>query len=207
MTDASPTGGGGATSSEFKGEPQQTQHDGAACHQCGGTFDLDGRFPCPAGCGVALCGLSCIWRHRAGSCRRKAYQCPRFGERFAGKGVLSKEVARIGGIEVQEPFDLEYGHDFFSPAGKAALQALEEDEGLRAEHWGPDSRYFSKARGRSVRLRDGHSVRGPQAVRDLSHTMGLPWLNGDMKAKLRKTNAMAMKSLKRLSREGHTPQC
>lgn len=175
VTDASPTGGSAATSQEFKQEPQRVAQDGSSCFQCGGEFEEDGRFPCPPDCGVALCSLECIWRHREGPCKRKDHPCPRFGERFAGSARLSKEVARAG-IEVQEPFDLTWNHDYFSLAGKATLKRLESDEQLRAEHWAPECKLFSRARGRPITLRDGCTVRGPQPVRDASHVMGYPWL-------------------------------
>ena len=197
VTDASQTGGGAATAVEFKGEPQRTTHDGHRCYQCDGDFQGDGRFPCPANCGVALCSLECIWSHRNGPCRRMDHPCPRFGERFAGQAQLTKEVARVGGIEVQEPYDLTWGHDFFSPEGKATLKELETDPSLKAEHWAPDCKLYSRARGRPITLPDGRTIKGPQPVRDEKHVMGFPWLTGDMKARLRRSNAMALRSLKR----------
>eukprot|EP00435_Cladocopium_sp_Y103_P025601 s2795_g6.t1 len=197
VTDASPTGGGGAIAREFKSEPQRTEHDGRLCHCCGREFTDEGRYPCPADCGVALCCLGCIWQHRDEDCRRKAYPCPRFGERFAGSANLSRAVAQVGGIEVQKPFDLEWGDDFFSPEGKAQLDALENDPLLKAEHWAPDCKLFSRARGRPITLRSGRRIKGPQPVRDEWHVMGYPWLSGDMKARLRKSNSMALRSIKR----------
>ena len=61
ITDASPTGGGGAWSKDFKREPQRVFHDGRACYHCERGFTDEGRYPCPADCGVALCSLECIW--------------------------------------------------------------------------------------------------------------------------------------------------
>ena len=196
ISDASPTGGGGAVSKEFKREPQQTEHDGQACYHCNGDFGDEGRYPCPANCGVALCSLECIWEHRDQTCKRKTYRCPRFGERFAGTARLTKAVAKAG-IEVQPPFDLTFGNDFFTVEGKAHLQRLEDDEMLEAEHWAPDCKLFSRARGRPITLRSGRTIQGPQPVRDAHHTMGFPWLTGEMKARLRKSNAMALRALKR----------
>jgi len=168
ITDASPTGGGGAISREFKKEPQRTEDDGRSCYQCDGSFDQEGRYPCPADCGVALCSLECIW-NRAGACRRKHFPCPRFGERFAGTARLTKEVARVG-IEVQAPFDLTFGNDFFSPEGKARLQELEQDPLLEAEHWAPDCKLFSRARGRPITLRSGQTIRGLYSLYGISFT-------------------------------------
>eukprot|EP00435_Cladocopium_sp_Y103_P044494 s1405_g12.t1 len=176
-------GGGGAIASNFKGEPQRTTHDNQTCYHCGGDFTGEGRYPCPPDCGVSVCCLECIWSHRAGPCRRRFYPCPKFGERFAGTAGLTKAIAKVGGIEVQRPFDLEWNVDFFTPRGKAQLAELEDEVNLRAEHWAPSRQLFSQARGRRVR--------------DEWHVMGHPQLPGDMKAQLRKVNTMALKAVKR----------
>ena len=55
----------------------------------------------------------------------------------------------------------------------------------------------SKARGRPITLSDGRQIPGPQPVRDAQHVMGFNWLQGEMKARLRKSNAMAFKALNR----------
>ena len=110
---------------------------------------------------------------------------------------LTHEVARVGGIEVQEPFDLKCGHDFFTDAGRTHLQALEEDPHLAAEHWAPECRLFSRARGKPVKLPNGQVIAGPQPVRDERHVMGFNWLPAHLKIALRKSNAMALAALKR----------
>ena len=207
ITDASPTGGGGAVSSKFKDAPDRLHHDGKRCYHCEKTFDELGKFSCPAGCGVILCCLVCIWEHRAKHCPRRDYTLPRFGERFAGpRAPLTHEVARVGGFDVQEPYDLKTGDDFFSDEGRKKLEELENDELLAAEHWGPECRLFSKARGKPVKLPDGQVIDGPQPVRDANHVMGFPWLSADMKVQLRRSNKMALRALKRAEANNGT-QC
>eukprot|EP00435_Cladocopium_sp_Y103_P066496 s82_g28.t1 len=199
ITDASPTGGGGAVSVEFKHDPDMTRHEGNQCFQCGKDLEEPRSYPCPAGCGVALCSLGCISDHRQGECRRRTYVVPKFGERFSGPNApLSHAVARIGGIEVQPPFDVLRGDNFFDPAGKAKLEEMENDPALAAEHWAPECKLFSRARGRPVHLPDGRVIPGPQPVRDQNHVMGFPWADNKTKIALRKSNTMALRGLKRM---------
>ena len=100
ITDASPTGGGGAVSREFKPPPDLEVHDGRTCWQCGGPLSEDYRYRCPAGCGVAVCCWECSQEHRATNCRRKLYPVPKFGERFSGPNApLSRAVAKVGGVK------------------------------------------------------------------------------------------------------------
>ncbi len=73
ITDASPTGGGGAVASKFKDAPDRLHHDGKRCYHCEKEFGELGKFSCPAGCGVVLCCLVCIWEHRAKHCPRRDY--------------------------------------------------------------------------------------------------------------------------------------
>ena len=198
ITDASPTGGGGAVSSSFKDVLDKLQHDGQRCHVCEGGYEKFGKFSCPAGCGVVLCSLSCIWNHCKGQCPRRDYTLPRFGERFAGpRARLTHEVARMGGFDVQEPFDYKTGDDFFSDEGRKKLEELENDELLAAEHWAPECRLFSRARGKPVKLPSGEVIQGPQPVRDAKHVMGFRWLSAEMKVQLRRSNKMALRGLKR----------
>eukprot|EP00435_Cladocopium_sp_Y103_P060205 s905_g22.t1 len=174
-------------------------HDGRTCTQCQRELEEGRTYPCPAGCGGGFCSLHCVDDHRDGPCRRKIYVMPKFGERFAGPNApLSRAVARAGGVEVQKPYDLLTGSDYFTPAGKAELDTLESDPALAAEHWGPECRLFSRARGRPVRLPDGRTVPGPPAVRDARHVMGYPWANNQTKIDLRRSNNMALRGLKRM---------
>lgn len=198
VTDASPSGGGAAVATKFKREPDTTGHLGQECYQCHEEFGHWGRLPCPSACGSALCSLECIKRHRMESCPRKDYPCPRFGERFAGPNApMSHAVAKVGGIEVQEPYDWYRGHDFFSAEGKAHLVELEEDPLLAGEHWAPECKLMSRVRGRPITLASGRVIKGPQPVRVANHVMGFPWLAPEMKARLRRSNGMALRALKR----------
>ena len=121
-----------------------------------------------------------------------------FGERFSGPNApLSHAVAKRGGIQVQEPFDWFRGRDFFNQNDKQRLEEMESDPLLKAEHWAPECKLMSRARGRPITLASGRVIKGPQPVRDSNHIMGFPWLSGDMKARLRRSNAMALRGLKR----------
>ena len=198
ITDASTTGGGGAIATSFKFDPATVRHDGERCLNCDRELENDRVLLCPTGCQAMLCSLRCIEQHRHDHCKRKEYVMPKFGERFSGPHApLSYAVAEVGGIEVQEPFDYLRGDDFFSDAGKAKLERLESDPALVCEHWAPECKLFSRARGRPVQLPDGRTVAGPQALRDHHHVMGFPWASAQDKIKLRKSNNMALRGLKR----------
>ena len=209
-SDASPSGGGVAVSSQFMDEPWTENHEGRECWVCQGPMDPGFEFGCPALCQVALCSLGCLMKHREGRCstrrvcKRRHFELPRFGERFAGKQArLTEAVAMAGTIDVQEPYDWHWGHDFFTQEGKDHLEALMLDPLLAAEHWAPCCKLFSKARGRPIHLEDGTVVAGPQPVRDHRHLMGFQNVPVSMKVRLRHSNQMALKSLKAL---GDAPQ-
>ena len=204
VTDASPSGGGAAVATQFRRMPETEEHDGRDCFECGASINPQYRYPCPSGCGVALCSLKCTWAHRDPThpaekdCLRRLWHLPRFGERFAGRRApLTHAIALQGGLEVQLPYDIHYGNDMFTDRGREELQNLCSDPQLVSEHWAPECRLFSKARGRPITLRDGTVIKGPQPVRDRAHVMGFPWLSGEMKSRLRQSNNMALKALKR----------
>eukprot|EP00438_Fugacium_kawagutii_P019189 Skav219378 [mRNA] locus=scaffold76:715800:719114:- [translate_table: standard] len=204
-SDASPSGGGVAVAERFFREPMTKLHEGNECWVCNKNLNPDFVLACPARCGVSLCGLECVIAHRSGkdcstsrACIRGDWELPRFGERFAGKrALLTEAVAAEGGIDVQPPFDWYLGHDFFSAEGKAFLEEQLADPLLEAEHWAPCCKLFSKARGRPIHLPDGRVLAGPQPVRDHRNVMGFKHLSTGMKVRLRHSNAMATKSLKR----------
>jgi len=164
----------------------------------------DAVYPCPVVCGAAFCSLACVLKHRdidhsaAGECPRRTWRPPRFGERFAGRRApLSHAVALQGHVEVQAPYDLHFGNDMFTDQGRRELSLLMADDALVAEHWAPECKLFSRARGRPITLEDGSTIPGPHPVRDHRHLMGFPWLKSDMKARVRQSNSMALKPLKR----------
>lgn len=108
----------------------------------------------------------------------------------------------VGKIEVQPPYDR-----FFTEEGKQALADLMEDPCLAVEHWAPECKLFSRARGRPITLRDGRRIQGPQPVRDARHVMGFPWLKSDMKARVRRSNQMVLKALKRGKEDRRGARC
>ena len=159
-SDASPTGGGGAVATEFMPEPATVMHNGDECWVCDEPFRSGQRYPCPCLCGAAFCSLECIWRHRHGdassqrTCMRRGWKPPKFGERFSGPHApLSHAVAKMGGIEIQEPFDKLLGSDMFTEEGREELTTLMSDPHLYCEHSAPECKLFSKARGRPITSR------------------------------------------------------
>ena len=201
VTDASPSGGGAAVATAFAREPCTFTPEANECDACRRSLETEALvFPCPALCGARFCSLGCIADHRKSErgCLRKSWLVPKFGERFAGKRApLSHAVAQNGTVEVQPPFDLHFGDDFFSLEGRTKLQALMDDPLLAAEHWAPECKLFSRARGKPLYRRDGTRVPGPQPVRDQRHIMGFPNLSPNMKAKVRQANNMVLKAFKR----------
>eukprot|EP00438_Fugacium_kawagutii_P025118 Skav230791 [mRNA] locus=scaffold312:65520:71347:+ [translate_table: standard] len=205
VTDASPSGGGAAVATQFRPEPWTLRDcDPRQCLECGGDIRDDDRYPCPAECGGQFCSLECVWAHRdidhaeEGECPRRAWRPPRFGERFSGPNApLSRAIGRQGHIEVQEPYDWYLGHDMFTESGRRRLEALMDDEYLVGEHWAPECKLFSRARGRPITLSDGRTIQGPQPVRDHKHIMGFPWLSNNMKSRVRQANNMVLKALRR----------
>lgn len=104
-----------------------------------------------------------------------------------------------GTLDIQLPYDWHWGNDFFTAEGKESLTEMMDDPLLVAEHWAPDYKLFSRARGRPIQLEDGTTLPGPQPVRDESHLMWFPWVPNRMKMRLRQSNAMALKALKHLT--------
>ena len=102
-----------------------------------------------------------------------------------------------GHLEVQAPFDLHFGHDVFTDDGRKELDRLMGDEALYCEHWAPECKLFSRARGKPIQLADGRTVQGPQPVRDQKHLMGFPWLSSEAKARVRRSNNMVLKAMRR----------
>lgn len=198
ITDASPEGAGGGVATGFKREPDTEDHDGLACFYCSRVLE-NAKYPCPSECGAQLCSLQCMWRHRGMDCKRRGYPVAKFGERFSGPYYpLSEAVGQVGLIEVQPPYDLTLGHNFFTDDGRSRLDELENDPDLFAEHYAPCCKLFSRARGRPITLDDGERIQGPPAVRDSRHLMGFPWLGKEMKQRLRHSNTMANRSFSRL---------
>ena len=66
------------------------------------------------------------------------------------------------------------------------------------EHWGPDCKLTSRARGKPIQLNNGRWIEGPKAIRSEKYPLGLPWLPPHTQARVRKSNAMFRYSLRRL---------
>lgn len=204
VSDASPSGGGATVARAFRRAPLTVEHDGHRCLECGTVIDPEERYPCPAECGATFCNLACVLQHRdndheqSRECPRRAWKPPKFGERFSGpRAPLSHAVAMRGHVEVQPPYDLHFGQDFFSEQGRQELKTLMEPEELVAEHWAPECKLFSRARGKPITLESGRRIAGPQPVRDQHHLMGFPWLSNEMKSKVKRSNNMVLKALRR----------
>lgn len=116
-------------------------------------------------------------------------------------------MAMLGKVEVQPPFDWYFGDDIFTDEGKETLRDLMNDPCLAVEHWAPECKLFSRARGRPIKLRNGRTIAGPQPVRDANHVMGYPWLSSEMKARVRQSNQMVLRALKRGKEDRRGKKC
>ena len=87
--------------------------------------------------------------------------------------------------------------DFGAEFGKELLKTFESETALM-EHWGPDYKLMSRARGKPIQLNSGRWIEGPKAVRSEKYPLGLPWLPPHTQVRVRKSNAMFRYSLRRL---------
>ena len=210
-TDASPTGGGIAVATRFKNSGLVAAPAVDPPERCGWCErDLAGivkahRYPCSKKCGYQFCSLACTGLHREdASCPRKSFYSPKFGERFSGPNYPLTKAVALAGIAVQKPMDLklegEKSWDFFTKKGKERLEEQELNAELLGEHWAPNCRTFSRARGRPVYVKGKGKVKGPKAVRSEEAPWGLDMrrLSKDDVAKVRQDNKMARKALSRL---------
>ena len=203
-TDASPTGGGAGVATQFKDRgfdyPIAVENR-STCGECG--KPLDGRedprlYPCSRRCGKHACSLMCGQEHEAG-CDRGAFFSPKFGERFCGPNFPLTKAVALEGINTQCPLDkLREGDswDFFTEKGKKRLDQEEEDPELKASHWAPNCRTFSRSRGKPMYVKGKGKVHGPPAVRSTDHPWGLSKVSKDDQIKVRHDNKMAVRSLK-----------
>lgn len=93
--------------------------------------------------------------HCKGDCDRKDFFCPRFGERFSGPNYPLTKAVALAGIAVQRPVDLRMAddpRDILTEEGKQVLEDEECGPNLKASHWGPECRTYSRARGRWIQL-------------------------------------------------------
>eukprot|EP00438_Fugacium_kawagutii_P012793 Skav211673 [mRNA] locus=scaffold216:126980:131499:+ [translate_table: standard] len=202
-TDASPYGGGSGVATELKHNPvlgpTPVEYDGT-CGQCAAEIEpdtLSTRYKCPSRCGRICCSIFCLSRHRK-TCPRVDQPRRVFGERFSGPDFPLTKAAGLRGLHVQPPLDLLHpidSWDFFTEKGKERLEAYVEDNDLVAEHWAPECKTFSAARGRPIWTSSGNYVQGPPALRSREKPWGLPNLKQLDQIKVRQGNAMAKRSL------------
>ena len=219
ISDASELGGGAAEASHFTEildpckakkaedwfaniceESPFAKEPDRCCAGCGSDKpDWGVASPCPHKCGEAFCSSICLLHHLETSCNSPQLFLPSFGEGFCGpRAPLTWAVANTG-IKVIRPFDKAFASedDFFTVEGRRSLQRFDQEH-VAFEHWGPDCKLMSAARGKPIHLNDGSWLRGPQAVRSPEHPLGLPSLRGEMKQRVKQSNMMFMHALKRL---------
>jgi len=180
--DASPSGGGSAVAVKFKSKslvvPDEVEEQ-PRCGCCGTGFaDMDEErrlYPCPRKCGERFCSALCAAEHSDGACTRRDFYAPKFGERFSGPRYPLTKACGLAGIAIQKPMDKLVPGDpwnILSDEGKERLAAAESDPALKAEHWAPECRTFSRARGRWIQLPDGSWIQGPRQVRSSEEPWG-----------------------------------
>ncbi len=111
----------------------------------------------------------------------------------------------LEGVSTQSPLDIlraDESWDFFTEKGKKKLDQEEEDPELKASHWAPNCRTFSRRRGKPMHVKGKGKVRGPPAVRSTDQPWGLAKVSKDDQIKVRHDNKMALRSLRGL-REGN----
>lgn len=85
--------------------------------------------------------------------------------------------------------------DFFTTEGKDLLEERELDPCLKAAHWAPECKTFSRARGRWIQLSNGNWIEGPKQVRSSQEPWGFKNLSRNDAIKVRQGNAMAKRSI------------
>ena len=217
ISDASEGGGGAAEASCFleimsKQRAKATEDWFAAVNEEGSTVNPTKKScvvcgsDCPAwnswascamGCVGDICSLSCLLTH-AKSCKATQLPLPKFGEGFCGPRAPLTWAMAVSDIAVIKPFDKAFDdkEDFFSSNPEKRFN----NEHLAVEHWGPDCKLMSAARGRPIKLPSGNWVAGPQALRSEEFPLGLPSAlkRPRCRERLVRSNAMFNFSLKRL---------
>ena len=212
-TDASPSGGGSAVAVSFKNKslviPEEIPQR-SCCECCGTDFrqlDPERRiYVCPRKCGERCCSALCVADHSSSRCVRREFFAPRFGERFSGPRFPLTKACGLAGIAIQRPLDkLVPGDswDFLTEPGKARLAEAELDPSLKAEHWAPECRTFSRARGRWIQLPDGSWTQGPLQVRSEEEPWGFQELSRKDAVAVRQGNSYMKRSLKSLKVRHH----
>ena len=217
ITDASEDGGGSAEATTFlstmsKGRASSAEdwlagineelstlgtQEKLVCSSCGSHRpDWNSWCKCPMGCDYAFCGVTCLLKHRS-SCQAPELSLPRFCEGFCGPRAPLTWAIACCGIPVEKPFDKAFdsSEDFFAEHNN--LERFDH-ELVAVEHWGPDCKLMSRARGKPIQLPSGKWIDGPQAVRSEEYPMGFPNLRGRILHRVRQSNSMFMHALRRL---------
>ena len=177
------------------------------CAVCAGDSPSWGVWaPCAALCEGQFCSTSCLVEHGTcydmkPTCKGKGLFLPRFAEGFAGPRGPATWAVAAQGVAIAPPLDrLMTGSagDFFTEEGHANFEKAFNDPSVAWEHWGPECKLMSRARGRPIALPGGRTVAGPQPVRNERFPLGFPWLRGRMAQRVERSNQMAMHSLERL---------
>eukprot|EP00435_Cladocopium_sp_Y103_P041751 s2830_g11.t1 len=209
-TDASPSGGGSAIATKFKTKslvvPEEVPEKDV-CGCCGTGFrglDPERRlYVCPRKCGERFCSALCVADHSQGACTRQDFYAPTFGERFSGPRYPLTKACGLAGIAIQRPMDkLVPGDEWniLTESGKHRLAVAETDPALKAEHWAPECRTFSRARGRWIQLPDGGWIQGPRQVRSDDQPWGFNDLTKGDAVAVRQGNQFMKRAIKGLTK-------
>lgn len=208
-TDASPSGGGSAIAVKFKNKSLVVPEELPArdvCGCCGTGFETRDPqrrvYQCPRKCGERFCSAICAADHTESGCNRADFFAPKFGERFSGPRYPLTKACGLAGIAIQKPLDkLVSGDewDILTEQGKKRLAEAEADPALKAEHWAPECRTFSRARGRWIQLPDTTWIQGPRQVRSSEEPWGFEELSRGDAIAVRQGNTYMKRSLKGLT--------
>ena len=119
-----------------------------------------GWAPCPARCQKKFCSIECLLAHHE-VCSGSSSAGLSFGEGFCGKRAPLTWAAASQGIPIIKPYDKlrDVSDDFFLDSGISSLGRF-DDANLGAEHWSPDCKLMSRARGRPIVLDGGGVIKG-----------------------------------------------
>ena len=111
------------------------------------------------------------------------------------EGVCGECGEAIDHEDLHQKYRCEDQWDLFTSGGKSRLDEYCDEGCLAIEHWAPECKSFSAARGKPVRTTSGRWIQGPPALRSRSKPWGLAGLKQGDQIKLRQGNSMAKRSL------------
>ena len=209
-TDASETGCGTCVAWEFKAHQARdvTGQKRPRCSHCGSELPEDEArgsrgLDCSARCGTRVCSLGCLLEHNKG-CATVTGTVKRWAERFGAFSAPISTALAARGLPIQEPFgpNWKIGDGLNSEQGRERLAGLEAAADCYGEVWYPALDLMSRARGSPLQ-RPGCSWNksGEETadikVRDEMHVMGFNWLDTGLKYRLRQSNKVALRMIKR----------